>query len=359
MKHSLPIFAGTVVLAALWAPAPTAGDPVVTVVMSRLDNPRGLAFGADGALYVAEAGQGGLGLESPFCFGGAAGGNRCYGPTGAISRLWHGQQERVVVGLPSQARRADGGNAIGPHDVSMNGLGIGSAHVTIGWMQAPALRDQLIAAGGPAELADFGWLVHVLPNGTWRPVVDLAAYEAQFNPDAGNPDSNPYGLLAVPGGHVVAESGGNSLLRVDASGETLLLAVFPSRPQGRVTDSVPTSVAVGPDGAYYVGELTGAPTVAAAANIYRVVPGEMPEQFLAGFTQIIDIAFDAEGNLYVLQIGPTGVLKRVAPDGTRTDVLSGAPLLAPTSIAVGPDGALYVSNRGIFAGTGEVLRIEP
>lgn len=36
------------------------------------------------------------------------------------------------------------------------------------------------------------------------------------------------------------------------------VAVFPSRPT-RSTDSVPTSVAVGPDGAYYVGEATGAP----------------------------------------------------------------------------------------------------
>ena len=242
----------------------------------------------------------------------------------------------------------------------MMGNGIGSAHVTIGWMQAPGLRDQLIAAGGPAELADFGWLVHVLPNGGWRPIVDLAAYEAETNPDTGNPDSNPYGLLAVPGAFVVADSGGNSLLRVRANGEASLLAVFPSRPHGRVTDSVPTAVAVGPDGAYYVGELTGVPGTAGAATIYRVVPGEAPEVFLTGFTQIIDIAFDAEGNLDVLQIGPTtGILKRIAPDGTRTDVLSGAPLLAPTSVVVGPDGALYVSNRGVFAGIGEVLRIEP
>jgi hypothetical protein len=32
-----------------------------TVVMKELDNPRGLAFGDDGALYVAEAGSGGSG----------------------------------------------------------------------------------------------------------------------------------------------------------------------------------------------------------------------------------------------------------------------------------------------------------
>ncbi len=32
--------------------------PVITTVMSGLDNPRGLAFAPNGALYVAEAGRG-------------------------------------------------------------------------------------------------------------------------------------------------------------------------------------------------------------------------------------------------------------------------------------------------------------
>ena len=28
----------------------------------------------------------------------------------------------------------------------------------------------------------------------------------------------------------------------------------------------------------------------------------------------------------------------------------------PTSVEVGPDGAVYVSNRGTFPGTGQVIR---
>jgi len=54
--------------------------------------------------------------------------------------------------------------------------------------------------------------------------------------------------------------------------------------------------------------------------------------------------------------GP-GELIRVAPDGTRSLVAGG--LTRPTSIVVGPDGEIYVSNRGTSIGTGEVLRIEP
>src|SRR5205814_119496 len=133
------------------------------------------------------------------------------------------------------------------------------------------------------------------------------------------------------------------------------------------TDAVPTSVAIGPDGAYYVSELTGIPFATWNASIYRVVPGELPEVYADGFRMIIDIAFDADWNLYVLQyatvpgsvpgnvFGRSGTLTRIAPDGTRTTVISG--LRTPTSLAIGPDGFLYVTNLGNFPAIGEVLRI--
>jgi hypothetical protein len=355
------------IIAAAGRVTSAAADPTVTQVMSGLDNPRGLAFGPQGALYVAEAGRGGLGLENPPCFTGQVGANRCYGPTGAISRLWRGVQERVASGLPSQARASDGGNAIGPHDIAM--LGVGGARVTIGLMQPPDFVDTY-------GLAGLARLAQVEPSGEWRFAADLGGYEALNNPDGGPLDTNPYGLLEVPGGNVVTDAGGNSLVRVDDNGDISTLAVFQSRGTDppRSTDSVPTSVTIGPDGAYYVGELSGFPAVVGAANVYRVEPGEAPRLFLAseaclsGFTTIIDIAFDEQGNLYVLQYA--GTLVRVTPDrdqpggicaeyqaGMRTTILAG--LSQPTSVAVGPDGALYVSNHGGSAAIGEVLRIEP
>lgn len=48
------------------------------VVVSGLDNPRGLAFGPEGALYIAQAGRGGDGLCGP-----GPEGTRCYGDSGA------------------------------------------------------------------------------------------------------------------------------------------------------------------------------------------------------------------------------------------------------------------------------------
>src|SRR4029077_7680654 len=142
-----------------------------------------------------------------------------------------------------------------------------------------------------------------------RPVVDIAAYEIGGGPDSGGAESDPYGLLLDRRGRgrgddddlddhdhghcrqegsdddgeeghgvgdVVVDASGNSLLHVDADGEISLLAVFPSRsttpprpvlPGINLSDSVPTSVAVGPDGAYYVGELTGIPFMGANRDV--------------------------------------------------------------------------------------------
>src|SRR4029453_17339402 len=89
-------------------------------VMTGLDNPRGLAFGPEGGLYVAEAGRGGPGVCVPLPDGP---GTRCYGATGAISRLWRGTQGRIATGLPSVAVQPSGETAAGPQHISFQGRG--------------------------------------------------------------------------------------------------------------------------------------------------------------------------------------------------------------------------------------------
>jgi hypothetical protein len=363
----------------LMALAPTAGaaGPKVTAVASGLDNPRGLAFGPEGALYVTEAGTGGTacGITTPE-------GEKCWGHSGAITRVFKGKQERVADGLPSMAA-SDGSGAIGPVSISFQGRG--NAFIAMGLGNDPAIRSGL---GEGAEV--FGHLVRMEPNGRWFPEVDVAGFEAIANPAGGPVDSNPNSVLALSGKQIVVDAGGNDLLqisngkakvRIDAQpvegdkgkpapvGRISTLAIFPTE----AYDLVPTSVALGPDGAYYVGILTGFPFPVGAAKVYRVpAGGGTPEEYAAGFTNIIGVAFGRDGSLYVLEIAqhgllsgnPSGALFRVPPGGGPAEDLNVPGLFLPGGLAVGPDGALYVSNysvfpgQGAFPGHGEVLRIE-
>jgi sugar lactone lactonase YvrE len=134
--------------------------------------------------------------------------------------------------------------------------------------------------------------------------------------------------------------------------------------------AVPTGVVIGPDGAYYVGQLTGFPFVPGAAKVWRVVPGQAPTVYAEGFTNIIELAFDDEGTLWVLEIASGGLLNvngedpstmagglyTVSPDGAVTEMMSD-PLVFPAGMAFGPDGALYISNYGLMPGMGEVIKV--
>ena len=325
-------------------PVTTAHAQDWTQVAGGLDNPRGLAFGPDGALYVAEAGRGG---DGP-CIPSPEGGDACIGASGAVTRIDVARrtQARVATGLPSLAN-PEGGAAIGAADISFQGI----PYVVVGLGTNPANRAQL----GPLG-AGLGQLVRLPASGKWRNIVDLAAYESASNPDGGLLDSNPNAVFAAPGGQIVADAGANAVLAVGANGEVTTLAAFPntSVPGNPAMQPVPNAITQGPDGDYYVAQLTGFPFPAGAANVYRLVPGQAPQVYAGGFTTIIDLAFGGDGSLYVLEIFP-GDLIRVAPDGVRNTIASG--LTMPGGLAVGPDGALYVSNFGVFPGTGEVVRI--
>ncbi len=425
MRHARALVLVILAAAAASPAASAAADPVVTVVMSRLDNPRGPAFGPGGELFVAEAGRGGA-IDHPCPPSG--GQLNCYGLTGAVSRLWHGQQDRVVTGLPSLSF-PQGASARGPHDIGLrfgtgagsSALGVGGAHVTIGLEADPAVRDAL-------NRPDLGKLVHIpapvllapseslCDHDCWTPAVDVAAFEIGGGPEPLKAESDPYGLLIERGGRsadgdgeaaddgqeagdeggggaadVLTDASGNSLLRIDDDGVISTLAVFPSRgtTPPRSTDSVPTTVIKGPDGAYYVGELSGIPftgPLRKPSNVYRVVPGQDPYHptvFLDGaathFNAIIDMAFQG-GDLYIVQhwtVSPTvmprdGKVIRIpclgeplVCDATQaTTVLGG--LDGPTSIAFDHDGTLYVTNHGaspafasgVYTPLGEVLRVD-
>jgi hypothetical protein len=353
----------SLLVAAALVPALRAGAATPEVIASGLSNPRGLAFAPNGALYVAESGRGGNGACTPSPPQPAV--NRCYGETGSIARIKpEGGFERILTGLPSLAQpsgMAEGG----PVDVSFLGT---SMFVTMSWGGNPALRGPL---GGKAHL--FGTMLHVTPSGALQVVTDVAAHEIRLNPAGGNVDSNPYGSVALPGRRIVADAGANALVEVLANGRTRTFAVPPRLPpfvpNTPTREPVPTSVVEGPDGAMYVGQLTAGPFFRGTSTVLRVASdGSTIETFASGFTAVVDLAFDAGGALYVLEVasglvpGPganpglgNGRLLRKCPGADATVLLNG--LFFASGVAIGPDGAAYLTNNGVSATAGEVLRL--
>ncbi|MGQ0797839.1 MAG: ScyD/ScyE family protein [Methanobacteriota archaeon] len=250
-----------------------------------------------------------------------------------------------------------------------------------------------ITGGGGAER---GYSLYRVSRGSVRQIADLSAFETAMNPDGGEDDSNPFEVVALTAETaLVADAGGNDLLIVDEEGNVDWVAVLPLEmvstenvkdlvgcpdpPEGlppEVCDlpgeipaqPVATSVAIGPDGAYYVSELKGFPAPLGESKIWRIEAGtlhakcgESPACSVVadGFTSIVDLSFGPDGTLYVTEIDEASWLAvELAPfgldvmlggtvnacdvsDWTCTEVATGLPIPIATSVA--GDGVLYAA----------------
>jgi hypothetical protein len=390
------------------SPGSTDSSPRVEVMAQNLNNPRGLTVTPTGTVLVAEAGRGGNGacLPSPE----NPDGKVCLGDTGSVTAIGPTGQHRILTGLASIAART-GRNAIGPSDVTF--AKPDKLLVSMGLVNESTRRKELGAFGarlGTVQQFHLSEGAQRVASEGARRLADLAEWESNRpNLDGRRRDSNPTSVVALDDGRVaVTDAGNNRLMVIGAQGGLKPLAAFPNqdvaapsgsgsaphrqsqqqapaeqarqgqaqqgrgqmrpgqaRPGRMQLESVPTSVTRGPDGALYVGELVGFPFPTGAARVWRMVPGEQPTVYAKGFTNIIDLAFDRKGRLYVLEIAKhglqspdkTGALIRVEADGKHTELLS-KQLTAPGGMVFGPGEALYISNRATSAGTGEVLRIQ-
>jgi hypothetical protein len=174
------------------------------------------------------------------------------------------------------------------------------------------------------------------------------------------PHTNPYHLTALSGSEVlIADAAGNSLLYANTSGNIEVVAYLPpvvdpvsqeqlvQFPLGDIdcpVEPVPTAVAVGDDGAYYVSELTGTTsenlggeaTPEGLASIWRIEPGsrnvdcpsEACSKVLTGLNSVIDIEFGPDGYLYVVEYEKNGFFATVVFDD------EGNPVIPPVGGAV-------------------------
>ena len=328
-----------------------------SVVLDGLANPRGLAVGPGGWLYVSEAGRGG---DGPSIVDGA-GETVSFGRTGAVIRYRAGVRESVLSGLPSLAP-AGGFGATGPHDVAISGDG--RLHAVLGFGANPARREDLASEPG-ADL--LGRIVSV-EGGAVTPIADLTEFEGTHGPDD-EPNSNPFSLVEVGDGFVVTDSGGNDVLDVSATGAISLRTYLPPQlnplPFGPpVYQAVPTGAAVGAGGDILVGQLTGFPFPVGSASVFGIDTAGSAVVIAGGFTNLIDVAYGG-GMGYALELdsdsllGPlmSGSLFSFDATGTKTLLYGG--LVNPTGLALGEGGRIFLSENGLSPTDGRVIALAP
>lgn len=274
----------------------------------------------------------------------------------AVARYASGEAASPAVLRPSaQERRSHTGDFASPlfglasapnGDILVADAGAGIANrfggTEIGLLGVagigPLGRGSMWAVtGGPMPTEDSGQGLYRVAQGRTRLIANLFAYEEANDPDGMGVDSNPYDVASVNGGTaLVVDAGGNSLLRVDNHGRIELVATFPNElvstanfnelagcpaeapfcatggAEAIPAQAVPTSIALGPDGAMYVGELKGFPGPTDASNIWRVEPGTVgadcetspacSKVFDGGFTSIVSMEFGPDGRLYVSEL---------------------------------------------------------
>lgn len=323
----------------------------VSVFATGLQFPRGLAFAANGDLYVAEAGTGGTEMTLGQCTQVIAPiGPYRNGPTGRISRIDRdGNRTTFASGFPS----------------AINGFQDFQGVADVAFVGNKLFA--LVAGGGCSHASATipAGVAKVSRSGDWSMIADLSAWQAAHpvehpNPNDFEPDGSWYGMISSEGSLVAVEPNHGEIVRVDArTGQVTRIADI-SATQGHI---VPTVVAER-RGSFYVSSLGTFPGTTGSQKILRISRSGAISEVASDFTAVLGLDFDAAGRLYVLETGEAGGFPapgagrviRLDRKGNRVVIADG--LFLPTGLRVGPDGWLYISNKGFGPPQpGEILRV--
>src|SRR5690348_16140333 len=304
------------------------GEPAgtVSVVADNLNNPRQITV-HDDALYVAEAGTGG-----DQCFGTGAD-QACVGFTGSVTRVQHGDAERIQTGLLSVA--SPEGDIVGVDSLAFKGDRLYG--IATGTCDVPP--------GAPSQITDQLGKVLRLEGGTdFDTDGDPGAFECTNDPDGQGPDTDPYGIAIRDHTIFVADAAGNDIVQVDKhSGTVSLAAVISNNSQ-----PVPTSLAWGPDGNLYIGTLNfeGGP---GGASVYKLDPDtDQLSVYASGLTFITGLNFGCNGDLYVSEFSTGFGAMGPNPDGQVVKIPWGGGTDGRVTIGTGslhfPTGVAYMDG---------------
>jgi hypothetical protein len=334
------------------------GPVTVSVFASGFNNPRGLTFGPDGDLYVAEGGLGGsvstVGQcpQVPGPIGPYTGSTNDPVNGGRISKVSPtGVVSTVVDALPSSKTAPPRNFVEGVADVAfLHGQ----------------LYGLLAGAGCSHGVATVpNGIFRVGPGNTWTLIADLSAFiqahpVANPNPGDFEPDGTWYSMVASKGAFYAVEPNHGEVDRVSPNGAISRL-VDVSAHYGHV---VPTAIVR--HGVFYLGNLGDFDPADQAGDehVYQLNPNGRIRSRATGLEKVLALAFHG-GKLYALEMstsagGPkpgTGQIVRVRAGQPAKTIVSG--LTFPTGMAIGRDGAFYVSENGFGfpAGAGQILRI--
>ncbi len=343
--------------------APASHTAHVSVFATGFNNPRGLVFGPNGDLYVAEGGLGGSHSTVGKCRQASGGAAPYTGSTnnpvlgGRISQVTPAGARSVVVrGLPSsQTSPALGSLVSGVSSVAF-----------IGHHMYALLAGAGCSHGVPGVP---NGVIRVHHDGSWALIANLSRFQRTHpvaQPEAADfePDGTWFSMIAVGRALYPMDSNHGELDRVTPKGR-IRRVVDISAQLGHV---VPTAL-VNHDGRFSIGNL----------GLFGAADGTTPNEHVwdmtrhrhlkvraSGLEQVLGLAF-RRGQLYALEMsttpgGPTpgtGALVRLHDGRPVQTIASG--LDFPTGVTVGSDGAFYVSDRGFGfgAGQGRILRIVP
>ena len=340
----------------LWAcGAPPIGSlfrssPKVDIILTGLDNPRGVAVGPAGDLLVAEAGTGRATVDPTML-------------TGRLTRY-------IDLNSDGDFMDPDEADPWFSHMPTYN-----ASHF------AGSVRDEV---GGPSDLLlhSDGRLFLTLDGGFEQRALFEISPEGRIGRNLNNRGStmNSIAFEGAQRSLYVAESSFNALVEVTFDGDLREIALFPELESGQ--QAVPAGVAVDPNtGEVLVALFSGAIVDSITGEVIQFVPGEAkvvrvdPEtgsiwDEIGGLTTAVDVAVDIDGNLYVVEMTTEfeeplpldfdlddpqapplhGGYRRFSgrvtfyPAGGAEPIVVVEGLDTPTNLTLGPNCELYIST---------------